>query len=384
MRIGIVGARLAGSYASYLLSRAGHEVFLVDHSLGREKACGGGVTGKALARMAWFRKHPLPHTEIRTMRMYAPDGRRADLTLRNPIHIFCRATLDSALRDAACHAGTRLFDERAIDFRESGAGWCIRTTQGMREVDLLVGADGATSAVRAAVSSRFKASDLSLALGYYLPGCRHPDTILTEFQERGFRGYVWSFPRIDHASVGILQWLPYARSSDLHRRVLDFISVRYPDAGRDKIFYAACIPCLSRRRLVQQHVCGRNWALLGDAAGFADAITGEGIHFALRSAELLAEAIYLGDVRHYEGLWRKEFGAHLRKAAEWRDRFYGGTLLFGTFLKRALQTLRRSATVRELTDALICGRSTYERLSRQIIIKSPRILLETVSDKLLG
>jgi flavin-dependent dehydrogenase len=384
MRIGVVGARLAGSYASYLLSCAGHEVFLLDHSLGREKACGGGVTGKALASMAWFRQHPLPHTEIRTMRMYTPDGRGADLTLRNPIHIFCRTTLDSALRDAACHAGTHLFDARAIDFTNSGAGWQIHTTQGMREVDLLLGADGATSTVRSAVAAKFKATDLSLALGYYLPGCRHPDTILTEFQERGFRGYAWSFPRIDHTSVGILQWLPFAKSSDLHRRVLSFISARYPDAGSDKIFYASCIPCLGRRRLVQQRVCGRNWALLGDAAGFADSITGEGIHFALRSAELLAEAISLGDVRHYERLWREEFGAHLRKAAEWRDRFYGGTFLFGPFIKRALQTLRRSATVRELTDALICGRSTYELLSRQIIMKSPRILLETVSDKLLS
>ncbi len=108
---------------------------------------------------------------------------------------------------------------------------------------------------------------------------------------------------MDHASIGIIRRLADARATDLRRRVAEFILMRYPSASfADMQFYAARVPCLRRRTLANQRVCGRNWALLGDAAGFADAITAEGIFFALRSAEILGEAIQSGATRI---LWAK-------------------------------------------------------------------------------
>ena len=53
---------------------------------------------------------------------------------------------------------------------------------------------------------------------------------------------------------------------------------------------------------------GPGWALLGDAAGHVHPITGEGIAYALWSAELLAEAFGQGDPQVYEGLWRERYG----------------------------------------------------------------------------
>lgn len=54
-------------------------------------------------------------------------------------------------------------------------------------------------------------------------------------------------------------------------------------------------------------VLGTDYALLGDAAGFADPLTGEGIHNALRSAALFAEAWRTGDVRRYVLRVRRAF-----------------------------------------------------------------------------
>ena len=60
--------------------------------------------------------------------------------------------------------------------------------------------------------------------------------------------------------------------------------------------------------------------VVGDAAGFVDPLTGEGIYYALRSGELAAaqgvEALQRGDVsmkalRGYEAKWRREFGWNL-------------------------------------------------------------------------
>jgi flavin-dependent dehydrogenase len=378
MRIGIVGARLAGSYAAMLLAQQGHEVLLLDDATHKEKPCGGGVTAKALGNMPWFHENPLPHTEIELLRLTTRDGCWSDLPLRHPIRIFSRFTMDSALRDSASRAGAHFLPERAISFLPSKNGWLVRTHRKDLEVEFLVGADGTTSSVRRAIAGKFSAGDLSLALGFYIPGLHHPNTIITVFQESGFLGYLWSFPRVDHASIGILNWLPQANSADLRRRVLEFVSERYPQATADKRFYAARLPCLSRRSLVRQRVCGRSWALLGDAAGFADAITAEGIYFALRSAELLAESLRRAEPLHYEFAWRQDFGGDLQKAAAWRDRFYGGTFLFQAFTRRALQALRHSATVRSLTDDLVCGLRSYEGMRRQIILRSPRILLEAL------
>ncbi len=384
MKIGVVGARLSGSYAGLLLARLGHEVLLFDHTTGREKPCGGGVTGKALRSIAYFRGLQLPHTEIRTMRIAAQDGDSAELALRHPIHIYSRSVLDSSLRDAARRSGARFLAERAVEFSRQPGGWMIRTSEGIHELDFLVGADGAASSVRPAVAGQFSAADLSLALGFYLPGRHHPATILTEFQENAFEGYLWSFPRVDHASIGILQWLPAANAARLRRRVTEFIDARYPEAGAGKAFYAARIPCLSRRRLLDQRVCGPDWALLGDAAGFADAITGEGIHYALRSAELLAEAIRRGDPLSYEVLWRGDFGVDLLRAARYRDRFYAGTLLFRAYTSRAIQAIRLSATIGRLADQLIAGRTDYAGFRRSVVLRCPQILVEAFCNLVRG
>ncbi|HYK87240.1 MAG TPA: NAD(P)/FAD-dependent oxidoreductase [Acidobacteriota bacterium] len=382
MRIGIVGARLSGSYAALLLAQQGHEVLLFDDSTHKEKPCGGGVTAKAVGTMPWFRENPLPHTQIELLRLMTLDGRRSDVPLHHPIRIFSRLTLDSALRKCAVNSGARLLDARARGFVRTKGGWVVQTCGQEFEVDFLVGADGATSSVRSAVTGKFLATDVSLALGFYLPGQHHRDTIITVFQESGFMGYLWSFPRVDHVSVGILCWLPLANAADMRQRVLEFISEKYPNFTAQKKLYAARIPCLSHRSIARQRVCGENWALLGDAAGFVDAITAEGISFALRSAELLAESIRRGAPQFYESAWREDFGADLMRAAEWRDRFYGGTVLLHSFIGRALQALRHSATVRSLTDDQICGLRSYEQLRRQIILRSPRILLEALRHKL--
>jgi flavin-dependent dehydrogenase len=378
MRIAIVGARLSGSYAALLLARQGHEVLLFDPNTDGEKPCGGGVTAKALRRISWFGDHPLPHNHIDKLRLTTKDGFSSEIRLRDPLFIYSRTTLDSSLRDEAIKAGARFLPERAVRFLRNNGEWVITTTRGEYEASFLVGADGAASSVRGVTASKYASSDLSLALGYYIPGLYHPDTVLATFQEEGFRGYLWSFPRVDHSSVGILCWLPVTKSVELRRRVLEFLDCHYPNASSEKEFYAARIPCLSRQTLLCQRACGYNWALLGDAAGFADAITAEGIYFALRSAELFSESVRSGDPAAYEMSWRSDFGVDLLKAAEWRDRFYGGTILFQAFTKRAVQLVRSSPTVRRLTDAVIGGYRSYRGLRRQLMLQSPRILLEAL------
>ena len=50
--VAVVGAGPAGAWAAHVLARHGARVALIDPSHPREKPCGGGVTGRALALVA--------------------------------------------------------------------------------------------------------------------------------------------------------------------------------------------------------------------------------------------------------------------------------------------------------------------------------------------
>src|SRR2546430_2843353 len=58
--------------------------------------------------------------------------------------------------------------------------------------------------------------------------------------------------------------------------------------------------------------------LFRSAAGFADPVTGEGIYYALRSAELFADAYLTGTPLDYEQRWREDFGHELQRASQMR------------------------------------------------------------------
>jgi flavin-dependent dehydrogenase len=381
MRIGIIGARVAGSYAGVLLSGMGHEILLFDDSIERDKPCGGGVTAKALRKMPWLLQKSLPYTEARTIHLTTCDGYSSRLPLPHPVHIFPRVSLDRFMREWALRAGVHFLPERARKFETDGKHWSIVTSGGTHELDYLIGADGATSKVRATVASPFSSSDLNLALGYRLPELYHPGEMRIAYQEIGFQGYLWSFPCVDHSSTGIGRHLPGTRSSDLKRRLDHYIATHYPDAGSEKSFYAACIPCLSRDALMNQTVCGQGWALLGDAAGFADGITAEGIYYAFRSAELLAESFRRGEPLTYEAAWRSEFKDDLETAAAWRDRFYCGMVLSKTFIRRSLQAVKHSPTIRGMLDHVISGNLSYKALLQNLVYKSPQILAQVLCSK---
>jgi flavin-dependent dehydrogenase len=381
MKIGVIGARVAGSYASLLLSRLGHEVLLFDDSIDKEKPCGGGVTFKALRKISWLGAHPLPHTEIANIRFTTPEGYASAISLPHPIHLFSRVNLDSCLRQWAVESGVRFLPERALSFARDSRTWAIETPTGVFEVDYLIGADGANSGVRRSLIGNYDPSDLSLALGFHLPGLYDPETLRIAFQESGFHGYLWSFPHVDHSSVGIVRWLPGIKASDLRRRVEEFIAAHYPDAYAGKKFYAARIPCLSRKTLTCQRVCGKHWALLGDAAGFADSITAEGIYYALRSAELLAESFRREKPQTYEMEWRSDFGTELESAAAWRDRFYGSMILCHSFIRRALQSVRYSRMAQELVDELIAGSISYNTMFRNLVLRSPQLVAQVFCSK---
>ena len=111
---------------------------------------------------------------------------------------------------------------------------------------------------------------------------------------------------------------------------------------------------------------GDGWALVGDAAGYVDPLTREGIHYAIASSSFLAEALAMGDARDYPRRWNAAFGDELRWAARRSSLFFSPRFIEAFTLLSAA-----SPSVGGIVSELIAGRQKYRRLKRDLIAVAP-------------
>ena len=385
----IVGAGPAGSFAAELLAKGGANVALFDgRPEGEPKACGGGVTAKALK--AWPQLLDAVGRTINELDLYSPSGKKLHLELDEPFAIYSRVVFDSYLRDRARQAGAKVFAEKisARKTKKTDKGWSLQNGKGdERRGPILVGADGANSGIAKMLAGPLPPSDMEVAFGYRapLPANGNAPTVVA-FLPR-WVGYAWAFPRPDHISFGIATTQDAFEHQPLDELLWQFMVSYYERDHLAKKFwkpngsndakrireqlektadrYAARIPGLSDKTWDTRRACGEGWALLGDAAGFADPVTGEGIYYALRSAELFAECFLAGKPLDYETRWREDFGAELRRAAQMRRRFYGN--FWGApFTERMIEFARGHRGVRRVLGNLVAGEQGYVDLKKKL------------------
>lgn len=388
----IIGAGPAGSFAAELLAKGGVKVALFDgRPDGEAKACGGGVTAKALK--AWPQLLDAVGRTITELDLYSPSSKRLHLTLEEPFAIYSRIAFDCYLRDRARDAGATIISEKisARKTKHTSPGWILKTDDDSHwSGDVLVGADGANSGVAKKLAGPLPPSDMEVAFGYRvpLPSSNTPPTVVA-FLPR-WVGYAWAFPRPDHISFGIATTQDTFKHGPLDDLLWRFMIGYYRQCeGEQATFwenengsaasariskhlrasaerYAARIPGLAAKTWDSRKVCGDDWALLGDAAGFADPVTGEGIYYALRSAELFADAYLSGDLQSYEAKWRADFGAELRRAAQMRRRFYGN--FWGApFTERMIEFARGHRGVKRVLGDLVAGEQGYVDLKKKLV-----------------
>lgn len=307
MRIGIVGAGPAGSHLAWRLAGTEHEVLLFDPRAPWEKPCGGGLSPLVGRRFPEVMALPFPRHRPPSLLLRASDGSQVEYPLASEgWAIVSRADLGRALLERALeNRHVRHVRQKVTRLEQSGDGWSLHTSAGKTfSADFVVGADGVHSIVRRRVVGPIPRPHLGLAVGYRVQGA--PDAVLFQtFADLG--GYLWSFLRPDHANVGIVSRLGTLPARELWQRVHQFLDEVCP--GAEKLGrYAALLPMAHGLSLWDTPSVGPNWALLGDAAGHAHPLTGEGIAYALWSAELLAEAFVRGEPQLYDDLWRQAYG----------------------------------------------------------------------------
>jgi len=385
----IVGAGPAGSFAAELLAKGGAKVALFDgRPEGEPKACGGGVTAKALK--AWPHLLNAVGRTVDELDLYSPSSKRLHLVLDEPFAIYSRLAFDCYLRDRARTAGAHVISEKisARKIKNTEAGWLLKSDNGNEwSGSFLVGAEGANSGIAKKLVGPLPPSDMEVAFGYRapLPANNVAPTVVAFLP--GWVGYAWAFPRPDHISFGIATTQDAFEHQPLDDLLWQFMIGYYQQCEGEKVKfwqaettnariqthlranaerYAARIPGLAAKTWDKRKTCGDDWALLGDAAGFADPVTGEGIYYALCSAQLFAGAYLRGAPLSYESSWRADFGTELRRAAQMRRRFYGN--FWGApFTERMIEFARGHRGVKRVLGDLVAGEQGYVDLKKKLV-----------------
>jgi geranylgeranyl reductase family protein len=356
----VVGAGPAGAWAAYSLARRGARVTIVDPSHPREKPCGGGVTGRAMALVAGAIA-PIRSSTIQSARFLdSSRARSAVVALSGEgapgLIVTDRATFDAALLDAACRAGATFVAARVSDINLNAGGVRVETTRGALQARFLIGADGANSLVRRRLAQPFDRGDLSIATGFFAHGVTS-DEIVIELIDNP-PGYIWSFPRPTHLAIGICaQADAGATAAALRERAAAWIRETRIAEGARLEPYSWPIPSLRASTLTHIEIAGRRWCTVGDAAGLVDPITREGIYFALQSGAWAADAATAGDAAPYAARVEAEIFPELCRAIRLKAGFF--RLASTGLLMRALGD---SPAVGRVMADLIEGRQGYRGL----------------------
>ncbi|MBB4852902.1 geranylgeranyl reductase family protein [Mycobacteroides chelonae] len=323
----VVGAGPAGAAAASWAARAGRDVLLVDMAqFPRDKTCGDGLTPRAVAELnllglsEWVLEHPVtPGLHVHGW------GRDHQLpwngrSFPNYGSVITRTELDHRLVLAAAESGARtLFGYRAtavtfdgdrltgVELRPASEDGSDRPVNVSARTVLV--ADGVRSKFGALLGRQWhRESVYGTAMRAFVHTNRPSDWLVAHLgppmpDGTTLPGYGWIFPlghsqgngHIDFGpdplvNVGVIAY--GAKGHELHSGLFPLLD-KYVADVRDE-FGLLGSPMQVKSALLPlggavSHVAGRNWMLLGDAAGCVNPFTGEGIDYALETGRFAVE-----------------------------------------------------------------------------------------------
>lgn len=362
----VVGAGPAGSFCALNLAKKGIKVLMIDKCIfPREKACGGLLSQKSINTLE---RHivsvDINYNCINGICLHGENDEKIITNNDSPLGIVVnRMEFDQFLANKAVEAGVIFIENCKFENYASEAGtYKIKTTKGNFYANYLIGADGYYSKVARASNIRNRWSKWEQGMALY---AKVPDKYI--LQERGntvefyfldvLAGLGWCFPGNGYYNIGVggtvldRRQIQIAFKSLLEEKIKDKNIIS--DLKREAGFMAAG----GRLRKISD----RRIFLLGDAAGFVDAFSGEGIYYALRSAQILAEVISQdSDGREYEKRCYEAFLREFRLSA-FLSIYYGDKR---RIFKKGLQNefLKSFRLIMTQTPENMCYKKIFQNL----------------------
>ena len=392
----VAGTGPAGATAALALARAGVRVLMVErHALPRQKPCGGGISTRVLARFPWLSAAlpQIPTHPVSSLYLEGPSGEIFRMQANGPVVILIRRVeFDTMLAQLAVRAGADLLAPAPIaQARQDADGVTLRTRDGRElRAPMVIAADGVNSVIarRLGMNPGWPAARLALDMMEETPvsalRAAEPDTLSVFYGYGGAHGYAYIFPKREHVNVGIGYVLPFFKERvdlmpyDLQRQFVGDLRARGLMEGESQRghFTPFLIPIGGPLRTT---AAGRV-LLAGDAGGFVNGFSAEGIYYAMVTGDLAARAILAArrrDVvdpaaarRGYVRLWKREIGAELRDSVLIQKYLFPNPA-------RMDRVVRGAKTRPEFPRILVgyaSGRLSYRAARRRMLWHFPRLL----------
>ena len=287
----VIGAGHAGSACGMELQKSGLKNCVIDKAVfPRSKTCAGLVTGKTyklIQELFDNRADDGMFCAVSSeVRLFGKTELLTAAPITNPVRLVNRIDFDNALVKRYLQLGGNLREgERkyTIDYKSS----CITLSNG----DVLCGktlifADGALSQAHRLLD--VPRETLAFGVEAYLPS----SVINTKSIDLYFgyleNGYVWVFPHGDTVCVGAAN--QYNKKDDYLKHLTEVLA----DLGAKDCDVKNIGAFLPYGYVVPQQKLPKNILLTGDAGGFADPISGEGLYMSMKTGILAAEAVKSG------------------------------------------------------------------------------------------
>ncbi len=375
----VIGAGPAGSSAARLLAEQGVLVTLLERAkLPRYKACGAGLVGRAMRLLPPIVKEVVER-ECFTAEMNMLDsGMHFKVARQSPVvWMSMRDKLDRLLVTLAQQAGAHLQEEcHVLDVTPQKGQVIVGTDNGVLSASYVIAADGALGSI-AKCAGWHETRTLVPAVEWEVPVSRDALEKLEQSARFDFglvpSGYAWVFPKGAHLSVGVasMKRASVSLNAALERHLA---SLGIP-VTREIQRHGALVSVGPRS---DGFMKGRV-LLAGDAAGFADPVTGEGISFAVISGETAAKALVAG--RFVEAAVQEAYSTAIEEQIlkELRPAKDLAKLLYGpAAIRNQLFRLQGQRLCEAMTD-VVSGDAHYRDLAGKVLAYVKRLLVPDVT-----
>lgn len=324
----VVGAGPAGSAAAAWAARAGRDVVVIDSAVfPRDKACGDGLTPRAIAELRLLGLGPWLDAHIRHhgLRMTG-FGSAVEVPWPGPSFpatssAVPRTELDDRIRLAAEASGATMrlgVKAVAVEHDSRGRVGAVVLADGTRvSCRSLIVADGARSTLGRELGRQWHQETVyGVAARAYLASPRSDEPWISsdlELRSVGgavLPGYGWIFPLGNgevNIGVGALATAKRPADAALRPLIKHYANLRRSDWGFEGEPRAVSSALLPMGGAVSG-VAGPNWMLIGDAAACVNPLNGEGIDYGLETGRLAAEL--LDSESDFSQLWPALLQAH--------------------------------------------------------------------------